>query len=95
MQAASESTLEEAEGIHVSAEACLYEPLPALISMARFTALRSLVLRQACGFALSTGTPQLPPSLGCPHIPWSRVRLHFMFAMRRLQTGTISAKTQP
>ncbi len=62
LQTASESTLEEAEGVYVH----MREPdwsSEVLGSMARFTQLRSLWLRQANRLTLSEGFPGVPANL--------------------------------
>ncbi len=62
LQTSSETTLEEAEGVYVTAEGTDV-PLTTPVSMARFTALRSLCLWQANSVTLQSVTPGLPPSL--------------------------------
>ncbi len=62
LQTASESTLEEAEGVYIHMREHTW-PAEVLGSMARFTKLRSLWLRQANRNTLSGGTPGMPASL--------------------------------
>ena len=64
LQTASESTLEEAEGVHVTAEE-FDEPLAAPGSMWRFTALRRVWLRQVNEHTLAGGLPGMPPTVRC------------------------------
>ncbi len=63
LQTASEGTLEEAEGVYVSSDGPEEMMRPA--SLERFTALRSLWLRQVNIETLDSGRLCMPPSLRC------------------------------
>ncbi len=71
-QTASEGTLEDAEGVYTSTFAA-DDPLPHPVSMARFTALRSLWLRQAAITPLQS--VQLGMSTSLRRAVWSQFAL--------------------
>jgi len=63
LQTASESTLEDAEGVYVSLDDGPHVPLGEPVNMARFTALRRVWLRHANNYTMEMIKPGLPPSL--------------------------------
>jgi len=67
-QPASAGTLEEAEGVYVTADEANM-PLTAPVSMGRFSALRTLWTRQVNSLTLQGITPGMPPSLKCGPCP--------------------------
>ncbi len=64
LQVASETTLEEAEGVYVT-KTGHRRRLQKPVSMARFVTLRSLWLRQANDYTLERVTPGMPVGLRC------------------------------
>ena len=91
LQTASEGTLEEAEGVYVSMMSP-DDPLTAPVSMARFTALRRLWLRQATATTLrgvqlskSTGLRYVGPhaSPSCKRALHPSLALHSCTALRQ------------
>ena len=64
LQVASETTLEEADGVYVT-KTGPRKPLKQSVSMARFVTLRSLWLRQCNSYTLDRVTPGMPAGLRC------------------------------
>ena len=63
LQTASESTLQEAEGVYISLDGGPQVPLGEPVNMARFMALRRVWLRHANNQTMEMIEPGLPPSL--------------------------------
>ena len=68
LQVASETTLEEAEGVYMT-KTGPRKPLKKRVGMARFVTLRSLWLRQCNNFTLVFVGPDMPTGLKCEAMP--------------------------